>query len=48
MSEEKMKTANEIEESDLDHVSGGSAKDIDGVDVIIKKKPQPKPKPSAS
>ena len=45
MSEEKKK--NELDESDLDLVSGGSAKDIDGVDVIIKKKPQPKPKPGA-
>lgn len=47
MSEEKKKTANEIEESDLDHVSGGSAKDIDGVDVIIVRKPPRKPTPSA-
>ena len=48
MNEEKKKTANEIEESDLDQVSGGTAKDVDGLDIIIKKKPQPKPKAGAN
>ena len=41
MSEEIKKTEHqeEIADQDLDTVAGGSVKDIDGVDVIIKRKP---------
>ena len=46
MSEEIKKTEHqeEIADQDLDTVAGGSVKDIDGVDVIIKRKPAGKPR----
>ncbi len=40
--------AGELTEQDLEIVAGGSVKDIDGVDVIIKNKGKGKPKPTAS
>ena len=39
MSEETKKTAQELEECDLDAVAGGTAKDIEGVDIVIKREP---------
>ena len=39
MSEETKKTAQELEECDLDAVAGGSAKDIEGIDIVIKREP---------
>ncbi len=47
MSEENKKSSNQLEESELDRISGGGAKEIEGVDITIKKKPIPKPKPGA-
>ena len=51
MSEEirKSEQQEEIADLDLDTVAGGSVKDIDGVDVIIQRKPAPGPvkRPSA-
>ena len=39
MSEETEKTAQELEECDLDAVAGGRAKDIEGIDIVIKREP---------
>ena len=39
MSEETKKTAQELEECNLDAVAGGSTKDIEGIDIVIKREP---------
>ena len=46
MSEETKKTAQELEECDLDAVVGGDAKDIEGVDIVITREGKGKGKAS--
>ena len=42
MSEETKKTAQELEECDLDAVAGGGTKDIQGIDIVIVREPRGK------
>ena len=46
MSEETKKTAQELEECDLDAVAGGGAKDIEGIDIVITREGKGKGKAS--
>ena len=43
MSEETKKTAQELEECDLDAVVGGGTKEIDGIDIVITREGKGKP-----